>query len=511
MKRVLSWTFYALFSVVFTWVMIYVIFQNQYHESAYLIPMTVVCLAVLVLIYRALKKYGNISENRYRYILLVFCAVMFIIQVIISGVLEFDPVFDMGAVYHGAVEWVETGTFEGYYDYFSANPNNSGAMLFLFVIFKLCFFVGIENFFMTAAVVNSIMAVCTMAVVSVVCKRFGGVSHALFALVLFALSLPFYIIGAVFYTDALSLLFPVLAFYLYLKARDTEDIKKQILFYALMALSAAVGMQIKFTVAVVLAAIAIDLCFSFEPKRVAAAALSTAAVLVLVSVSVNGVLYSHLDRETVEQEDYPITHHIMMSFKGDGGYNAEDFEFTKSFDDVEERNEAVKEELFNRIENLGFAGIYDLFSVKASKDFGDGTYGFSDFLDDNPVNDSLLHEYVLYDGENYSKYSHFCTGMHIAVMLLMLFGSYGYVLVNKKKLHENLVPYLTVFGVFAFLMIWETNRRYFFNCLPMIFICAVMGAEQFNTAMLSLKDRIVTVIKGPGNAVNKGSEKRKHT
>ena len=508
MKRALSWMFYALFSIVFTWVMIYVIFQNQYHESAYLIPVSIICLAALAAIYKMLEKHESTLEDKYKYILPASCVVMFIIQIIMSNILEFNPVFDMGAVYHGAVEWVETGTFEGYYDYFSANPNNAGAMVFLFVIFKLCSFVGIENFFMAAATVNSIMAVCTMAVVSLVCRRLGSVSHALFALVLFALSLPFYIIGAVFYTDALSLLFPVLAFYLYLRARDTEDIKKQILFYVLMALSAAVGMQIKFTVAVVLAAIAIDLCFRFELKRFAAAAVSTAAVLVLVSVSVNGVLYNHLDKETVEKEDYPLTHHIMMSFKGDGGYNAEDFEFTKSFDDVEERNEAVKDELFKRIKDLGFAGIYDLFSVKASKDYGDGTYGFSDFLDDNPVNESSLHEYVLYDGESYSKYSHFCTSMHIAVMLLMLFGSYGYVLVNKKELHKNLVPYLTVFGVFAFLMIWETNRRYFFNSLPMIFICAVMGVGQFNAAMLLLKRRIVTVINGPDHVSEKKSVSR---
>ena len=241
MKRALSWMFYALFSIVFTWVMIYVIFQNQYHESAYLIPVSIVCLAVLAAIYKMLEKYESTLEDKYKYILPAFCVVMFIIQIIMSNILEFNPVFDMGAVYHGAVEWVETGTFEGYYDYFSANPNNAGAMVFLFVIFKLCSFVGIENFFMAAATVNSIMAVCTMAVVSLVCRRLGSVSHALFALVLFALSLPFYIIGAVFYTDALSLLFPVLAFYLYLRARDTEDIKKQILFYVLMALSAAVG------------------------------------------------------------------------------------------------------------------------------------------------------------------------------------------------------------------------------------------------------------------------------
>lgn len=495
MKRVLSWAFYALFSIVFTWVMICVIFLNPYHETAYLIPVSLAGLAALAVVYRVLKRYEEVLKNKYNYILPVFCAVMYIIQLIAGKALEFDPVFDMGAVYHGAAEWVKTGTFGEYYDYFEMFPNNIGSMFFLFIIFKLCSFIGIENFFMAGAAVNSIMSVCAMAVVSLTCRKMGCARHGLFALALFALSLPFYIIGAVFYTDSLSLLFPALVYYLYLLARSAADMRKQILFYLLMGLAAAVGMQMKFTVAVALVAAAIDLCFHFEPKRAAIAAAAAASMLILVSVSVNGVIYgSHLDRETVENESLIYNHHIMMGLNGDGSYSASDYDFSKSFDNAAERNEAISEKIKQRVSSLGLKGMYELFEGKAARDFGDGTYGFGDFLDDDPKNDTVLHEYVLYDGEKYSKYSHLCTGVHIAVMILMLFWSYSFVFVRKNKPYEYIAPCLAVFGVFAVLMIWETNRRYFFNFVPMIFICAVMGAEHFSAAMSGMKKRLAAVI-----------------
>ena len=43
---------------------------------------------------------------------------MFIIEIVLGIALRYDPLWDVGAIHKGAIEWVETGTFENYYEYF---------------------------------------------------------------------------------------------------------------------------------------------------------------------------------------------------------------------------------------------------------------------------------------------------------------------------------------------------------------------------------------------------------
>ena len=52
--------------------------------------------------------------------------------------------------------------------------------------------------------------------------------------ILVLLCFPFYFMGAAFYTDSLSLIFPVLFYYLYLCLKDENDKKKQIIYLVTM-------------------------------------------------------------------------------------------------------------------------------------------------------------------------------------------------------------------------------------------------------------------------------------
>ena len=78
-----------------------------------------------------------------------------------------------------------------------------------------------------------------------------------------------------------------------------------------------------------------------------------------------------------------------MGAQGNGSYNPADYDFTRSFTDIEERNEALKAEIINRYRELGISGTLELWKEKTIKCFGDGTYALSDFLDDEPVEESL--------------------------------------------------------------------------------------------------------------------------
>ena len=110
--------FYIIFAVCFIFVSVNVIFKNFYHKTEYLVPVTAVCLALFCLIYALLGKCGAFLEKNYGRLLAVFTVCMFILEAVMGIALRHDVMFDVGAVNYGAVEWVETGTFAGFYDYF---------------------------------------------------------------------------------------------------------------------------------------------------------------------------------------------------------------------------------------------------------------------------------------------------------------------------------------------------------------------------------------------------------
>lgn len=66
--------------------------------------------------------------------------------------------------------------------------------------------------------------------------------------------------------------------------------------------------------------------------------------------------------------------------QGDGGYNGADYEFTRSFTDLEQRDEALKAKIKERLETMGPSGVYKLALAKAEKCFSDGTYEHNAFF-----------------------------------------------------------------------------------------------------------------------------------
>lgn len=488
--------FYALFSAVMLLIMYNVIFNNSEYNYpiAPLILLTAAALAVFMIAFIFIEKYANFIERHYSKILLIFSVTMLAIQIIFGIMLEFKPAYDMSAIYDGAIEWMNTGTFSKKYDYMYYFPNNLGAMAFLKFFFTIARFFGITNYFIVGIIINSVMSVSAMIVTSLVIKHLAGHSRAVFGLLLFALSLPFYFIGAVFYTDSLSMLFPVLMYYMYILIRESESNTKRILYAFLFGAAAFIGMIIKFTVVIILIAIAIECILRFDFSNLKShlsfkktlvtrviPIVSAIAVLFVFYASFNTLIYTkHLDRERAERQNTPYIHWIMMGMKNDGRYSPNDYKFTRSFDDPAERDKQIRAEISNRINSKGFKGMCQLFSAKSVVCFGDGTYALSDFLDDTPKHKTAIHNFILYKSENYKTYSLICSAVLLSIYILVLASALRRLLKDKRNMTLSIAPFIAFFGIWMFLMLWETNGRYFSNFIPIIFICAAFGIKQLN-------------------------------
>ncbi|MBE7026223.1 MAG: hypothetical protein E7410_01450 [Ruminococcaceae bacterium] len=210
--------FMLAFGLAFSLIILNVLFNRKVYPYNGLVLSLLVILAFVffLLVASFIHKKRTFFEKHYAKILLVAVLFIFGVQMLMLYLLRFEPAWDMEAIYRGAISWVETGSFTDYFsatchkDYFYIFPNNLGSLSFLALIFKVANLFGIQDYFTVAGVVNSLLLSVSVILAATISKRFFGAVGGLFTLLFFLCSAPFYMMAPVFYTDALSLAFPLL-------------------------------------------------------------------------------------------------------------------------------------------------------------------------------------------------------------------------------------------------------------------------------------------------------------
>lgn len=490
LKSALTWLFYLLFSLCFTLVVINIIFHNTIYpyETAYVVPIICLVLGFLTAVYLFFSKYESFLKKHYRLILGLFLGIMAIVQLYYGKLLQFTPYADMDAIFNGAVQWVETGTFTDQYSYMYVYQNNLGPMAFLRVIFWISKYIfGSENYFIAAMVANCAMCITMMGVISVICKKIMGYKQAVFVLVIFAISRPFWYISAVIYTDAMAILFPALFYLLYLYSKEAKTVKKRILYYCLMGVVITIGMCVKFPVLIMAIAVLIDMLFNCDWKKTLSCFCIVTSIILIFNISFNMNIYTyHLDRETARQKNTPYLHWIMMGLNGKmGQYEQSEHNYTHSFP-PEERNKALWDKTVSRIKEKGYRGLMEFYAAKSNRSLGDGTFAFSDFLDDGPVHQNSLQDTIFYDGENYPNYINYCSSVLFSIYIIMTAYAVSLLFCKKAKRWQYIAPQIAVLGMLFFLMIWEANGRFITCMISIFYLSAVMGIDWFAKSMVCM-------------------------
>ena len=470
--------FYGLFALCFLWIMVPILATGGWYyygyKAGWLLLCTALALGALLGVWRLIKRFEPALVRHARAVTAVFLVVMTIAQMVLGLRLRYAPVFDIDAIFGGAVQWVETGSFPSYYDYYYTFFNNFGGLRFMYWVLRLADALGIRDWYLAATAANCALSLLTMFAAGQAAKKLLGVRGQMMAYAMFALSPPFYFIAPAFYTDALSMPFPILSYWLWLIAKDRPRRRDRLMLYALMGLAVSLGAQIKATVLIVFIAIVLESIWRGQWKRTAAIALIGAVVLLAGQAGLEHAIFQHLDRARSEQERVPVLHWVMMGLDGNGMYDPADYAFTESFTDKEAKSAAIKQEIKNRIRALGPEGLLRHLGQKGVILFGDGTYGLSDCLGGEPLTQSRLREWVLPGGTYNGIYKHICTGILLAVYLLLIAAA----LCDGPQPDEGmLIPRLAVFGLVLFLLFWEARWRYFSNFIPLIFLCALPGLD----------------------------------
>ncbi|MCL2811631.1 MAG: hypothetical protein FWD25_07060, partial [Clostridia bacterium] len=296
----------------------------------------------------------------------------------------------------------------------------------------------------------------------------------------------YYVGSAAFYTDTMSFVFPPLLLWLHLVARH-KPLLRRLPLDLLWAVCAFLGYIIKATPLIMLAAIWLVDLLQWRPKLLVGQVIATVCVFALgLSIWNAQVLRRHMGDDIIEEYKVPWVAWLVLGATNDRG----------AFHDVfyageteEERTAAGWQMFGDAVKNRWQNGtLLDLAVLKTAESIGTGTLGLSDFLDDDPWNETWLHDYLLYDGIHYPQYDAYCSGIMLALVLLAMYAAAEGLFAKNALAVRYPQPLIALLGIFLFLLVWEQRDRYFSNFFSILIMAAVMGVCQF-TEILSNKNR----------------------
>lgn len=469
--------FFAIFALVFAVLFLQVIFGNMHFEyrPLWVLLLAVIWCAIFVGLYFVTTKFAKFFVKREKICLLVFFILLFATQIFFYNKLAAYPTMDFERVFTGAVNFSVNGFIEEpYLDYFYKYPNNMPLTIVLQFFFRIANRVGFTNFYLVGAMVNGLFIAFAYVFVYLCCRRLFNVQKAFFALFLLYLCIPLQALISIFYTDTMTLFFAPFASYIYLRMRAAKTWKGILLAAAILAVGMAFGTTIKYSVVITLIAIFVDLLLRLDFKRLFVSAGLFIIAFVMCGTAFSSFMYANfLDEAIAKDAKTPFTAWVMMGLKGDGAHNPDDNYLIWNWPTQEQKQKQAVEELENRLSAFTPISFASFMNQKAIRSWGSGNMDITRTVADSPMQQNFWVECVSPGGKYNVQFDTLLQGYHVALFGIIIVGA---VLAFWKKDYTAFVPYLSIFGLFLFLLMWESGQRYLVNNYATFIIAAVFGA-----------------------------------
>ena len=353
--------------------------------------------------------------------------------------------------------------------YFSSWPNNIPLYLFLGTVFR--WFAGTGVSLNAVGMGINILAIdIAIAFMYLSVEKATGTSAAAdVSLLLAAVHVPLLVYVPNYYTDTLTLPFPIIAFYLWLNVKEElaeGKMGKAPLYTVIMTVLLAVGAVLKLSVIFFLIAAAVDALVCMKPRR----SLVLIAVLLIVGIGLYMLMYQAcLDSPMVVSDEegcyIPKLHWIMMGLQGKGNYFNPDYQLILSVPE-ESRDEVALNMIKLRLKDYGVKGFLDHMHKKIAFVWAEGTYYSSLKVDRDRPGYSWLDRYVNWNGSRFKPYAEYCQGLLLLNLISFAVCAVSILIQKPKRNQLLLVALISIFGIFLFECLWEARSRYIFNYLP---------------------------------------------
>ena len=440
------------------------------------------------------RRNAGLSYRRLgRWSVLIATLILFYIQIIISSNIMFKTGWDAGAVFDFVYRRVDNQAVESYSNYFSWYPNNLFlAWLYIQILrlYQMTFqgFLSYPAYLYTLIIFNCLLSgISAVLVYRCVCLLTGRTLFGWMAWCAYAAAVglsPWFLIP---YSDAVGILFPILAFYLYIKPQRHEPLR-----WALISACLYAGFRIKPSAAIVFIAITgVESAVLLSRRTDWRKAAFSAASLVLTGLLMHGcytvLIVPSLGLDLNKQRAIGPAHFVKMGLneRSDGVYDEEDVIYSKSFETIDERDAANMEAVKERLSAFGLFGYLDFLTRKALVNFNSGNFAWAAegsfyvalFNRDTPFASRLM-SYYYSDGERYHEFLLVSQALWLALISGVFLFSFKRRHHARREQKQTAVIRLSLVGLVIYVMLFEARARYLYTFLPLLIIAAVLGFRE---------------------------------
>lgn len=484
----------------------------------------VLVLVVVVLIISRLSirnKFNKVINKRN---MMVASLVVFLVQVFLLWNYYIKTGWDVAILLDSAENLASTGAVGEWIAYFSAHPNNMFLTVCIAVFIKIFSAIGLSGhwYFGLICLICLLSQVTSYLVYKITKFLTDSEWASLFAWGLFNILVGLSPWLSIPYSDTISLIFPILILYLYLKDGTP---KYGYLKWFLIGFLSYVGYSIKPQTAIVLIAIVItgaintisQLLKGINTKTIALVVVKTVILLtgcflsmVIVALTTTPIKN---DANYDDNKSYSLAHYVMLGMNSEcqGQYCREADNYSGSFDNSDDRFAANIAKTKEEISHMGWYGFWELMYNKALANYTDGTFGWAKeggswivhepevFFNENIIDrgtylSDVLHRIYISNGKD--SFQVFMQLIWFSIILISVFITIGvrriikrtdYMTGCNKDSSKNsyitckraaviMVILLSVIGIIIFEQIFEARARYLFVYVSFFIIIASISA-----------------------------------
>ena len=387
-------------------------------------------------------------------------------------------------------------------DYYSRYPNNLTILNIFTNAARISSVLNIDQQYFIIILQCIIYGVTGLLMFFAVSRLLKSKYTALFAYIIYLVTVGFSPWVTIPYSDSLALLFPTLILFIYtLRPRRVwAKIAKWLIIGFVSYAGYSLKPQVLLITIAILAILFIHVIFNKRRSKKNLLKGAVCAAGIAVSFLVVTSADSMLDIDLDNNKTFSAQHYFMMGMNRDTGgtYSWDDVGYSESFETAEDRNKADMERAFERIKNMGVPGLSEHMVRKTLINYNDGTFSwgfegdfykevFPDTTQLSPFFKNLYYNRA-YKGDLNNAWNFFEQCVWMGIVTLSLFAA-----AFKRVDKETAILMLTVILLTVFESIFEARARYLFIYVPVYIILAVKGCQNiysFVSIRLNKKNKV---------------------
>lgn len=441
-----------------------------------------VCFLLFLLIGLILyvfKKINSMSKKQLYITSIILFIFVTLVFVFLLYNLQILPITDSYAMLDQAAHLSQnnhlTVTSQDLYGYYFGAYSNNYLMTIVFkYIFVIIHFFGIKNVYLPFYIINVICMLIGILLTWLITKKMFNIKTATKVLVFSALNPIYYGITFWVYTCTFSIPLSMLIIYLGICLYKTDNYKIEILLSILEGIVVIVGYFIRPTALIPFIAMFISAIILLIKHRNYKKYLRI-MISIVISIIFSYNLISQLNNKyfgSISNQNFPITHWLMMSSHGEGLNDPKDVQYTLSFDTKEAKTKATINKTIEHYKDLGFFGTIELYGKKMITTWSDG-FSRIDVRFSQAEDYNRLYSFIV--GDNQGLLYAYAVAFRI-VTLFFIFIEICHLLKGYID-QKYFFMVVSLIGGIVFYILWEAKGIYSAPFLLIMFMLSQNGVS----------------------------------